>query len=169
MAEWTDRVVVGFAGICVAAAVIGLGASALPVSAQDGSGAAPDPAADEAADAEATMLAAGDAEAGKTVFKKCRPCHEIGPDAKIKVGPVLTGVIGRPAGSYEGYEYGKDMMVAAGMGLVWTPELLFEYLADPRAFLRSYTANPKAKTKMVLKLKDDEDRRNVIAYLRTFE
>jgi cytochrome c len=33
-----------------------------------------------------------DAAAGEQVFKRlCSPCHEIGPDAKIKLGPPLNG------------------------------------------------------------------------------
>src|SRR5262245_21142583 len=40
----------------------------------------------------------GDVENGGEVFKKCRACHDVGPQAKNKVGPVLNGIIGRPAG-----------------------------------------------------------------------
>ena len=37
-----------------------------------------------------------DAAAGEQVFKRlCSPCHEIGPDAKIKLGPPLNGIDGR--------------------------------------------------------------------------
>ena len=44
-----------------------------------------------------SAFAAGDAEKGKQVFKKCGMCHQIGPDAKSLVGPPLTGVVGRKA------------------------------------------------------------------------
>ena len=37
----------------------------------------------------------GNAEEGAEVYKKCRACHDVGPDAKNKVGPHLWGVIGR--------------------------------------------------------------------------
>jgi cytochrome c2 len=112
---------------------------------------------------------AGDAGAGATVFKKCMACHQIGPDAKSKVGPVLTGVIGRPAGSFEGFSYGSGMIEAGKMGLVWSEDLVFDYLANPRDFLREYTGNPSAKAKMVFKLGKEEDRRNVISYLKSFD
>jgi cytochrome c len=46
---------------------------------------------------------------------------------------------------------------------------VFAYIADPRAFLRAFTGNPKAKAKMTFKLKDEQDRANVIAYLKSFE
>ena len=37
---------------------------------------------------------AGDVDAGKTVFKKCKACHTIEKDGKMKVGPNLYGVVG---------------------------------------------------------------------------
>src|SRR5262249_13465389 len=42
-----------------------------------------------------------EAAAGERVFKRlCPPCHEIGPDAKIKLGPPLNAIDGaRPARS----------------------------------------------------------------------
>ena len=46
------------------------------------------------------LAAAQDAEAGAKVFLKCKACHQIGDGAKNMVGPVLTGVVGRPAGTY---------------------------------------------------------------------
>ena len=49
--------------------------------------------------------AEGDAVAGEKVFKKCMACHKVGEAAKNSVGPVLNGVIGRPAGTAEGYSY----------------------------------------------------------------
>ena len=48
---------------------------------------------------------AQDAAAGEKVFSKCKICHQIGEGAKNMVGPVLNGVVGRPAGAYEGYHY----------------------------------------------------------------
>ena len=50
---------------------------------------------------------AADAEAGKTVFNKCKVCHQIGEGAKNAVGPNLNGVIGRKAGSAEGFAYSE--------------------------------------------------------------
>ena len=55
------------------------------------------------------VASAQDADAGKKIFKKCFACHAIGPGAKNKVGPHLNGVIGRPAGSAEGFKYSKAM------------------------------------------------------------
>lgn len=112
--------------------------------------------------------AAPDAEAGAKVFKKCGACHKIGEGAENSTGPVLTGVIGRKAGTFEGYRYGKSTKAAGEKGLVWSEGLVFEYLENPRNFLRAYLETRKAKSKMKFKLKKEEDRRNVAAYLATF-
>ena len=45
----------------------------------------------------------GDAARGEKVFGKCKTCHEIAT-AKNKVGPTLQGVIGRKAGTLEGFK-----------------------------------------------------------------
>ncbi len=51
---------------------------------------------------------AADAEAGKKVFNKCAACHSV-EAGKNKVGPSLFGVVGRKAGSVEGYNYSAAM------------------------------------------------------------
>lgn len=106
--------------------------------------------------------AAQDAEEGEKVFRKCRACHQVGENAKNAVGPVLNGIIGRPAGSIEGFNYSQANREAGKEGLVWTEEKLFEYLKDPRAFM--------PKNKMAFAgLKEEEDRKDVIAYLKKFK
>lgn len=103
----------------------------------------------------------GDAAAGEKVFKKCAACHMVGDGAKNKVGPILTGIIDRPAGTFEGFQYSKALLAAADEGLVWDVETLTAYLASPRKFLKG--------TKMTFAgLKKDDDIANVIAYLATF-
>ncbi len=119
-------------------------------------------------------LAQGSAEEGESVFRKCRSCHQVGPNARNAVGPVLNGVIGRAAGSAEGYQYSTLNKSAGSSGLVWTEELIFNYLADPSAFLKAFIVSSgkgestDGATKMVFKLPDEDERRDVIAYLKTF-
>jgi hypothetical protein len=43
--------------------------------------------------------------AGATSFKKCAPCHVVGPTAKNKVDPLLNGLDGRESGSVAGCNY----------------------------------------------------------------
>ena len=68
----------------------------------------------------------------------------------------------------EGYKYGADMVAAGEAGLVWTEENMAEYLIDPAAYLQAFLDNPDAKAKMRFKLKKEEERNDVAAYLATF-
>lgn len=111
---------------------------------------------------------AQDVTAGEKVFKKCKACHQVGDDAKNRIGPHLNGIIARPAGSVEGFKYGTGMKNANQAGLVWTDELIVAYITDPKAFLREYLDDPNAKAKMTFKLKKEQERIDVLAYLKTF-
>jgi cytochrome c2 len=109
----------------------------------------------------------GDAAKGEKVFKRCMACHQVGDSAKNSTGPVLNMVMGRTAGTFADYKYGASMVQAGEKGLVWSEETLFEYLENPKEFLRTYLGDPKAKAKMPLRLKKEDQRRDVIAYLKT--
>lgn len=104
---------------------------------------------------------AQDAAKGETVFKKCLICHEVGPTAKVKVGPILNDVIGRQAGSLPGFAYSPAMKEAGEKGLTWTDENLGKYLESPRDFV------PKNKMAFV-GLKKEDERADVLAYLKKF-
>lgn len=106
--------------------------------------------------------------AGEKLFKRCAACHKVGDNAKNGVGPILNGVFGRTAGTFEGFKYGKSMLAAGEQGLVWDEEQVFTYIENPKQFLRDYLDDKKAKTKMTFRLKKEQDRRDVIAYLMTF-
>ncbi len=108
---------------------------------------------------------AQDATAGKTVFRKCIACHQIGENAKNRAGPVLNGLIGRTAGTFEGFRYSKDLVTAGEQGLVWTETLVAQYTANPKLFLRNFLDDGSAMTKMSFRLKDASQRRDVAAYL----
>jgi cytochrome c len=43
----------------------------------------------------AGVAGAQDVTAGATSYKKCVSCHDVGPTAKNKVGPVLNGIDGQ--------------------------------------------------------------------------
>lgn len=113
-------------------------------------------------------LAQGDAANGEKIFRRCSTCHNIGEGAKNKSGPVLTGVIGRQAGTYEGFNYGKSIIAAGEAGLVWSEDEIFTYLEDPRKFLSEKLDDKRARSKMAFKLRKEEDRRDVIAYVASF-
>jgi cytochrome c len=100
----------------------------------------------------------GDAAAGKQVFVKCSLCH-YAEAGRVKIGPPLWGVVGRPSGSVPGYHYSTAM---AAYNHVWTPENLFTYLQAPMKVV--------VGTKMTfVGLSNPDDRKNVIAYLSTLK
>ena len=126
--------------------------------------------AEEAAPSEETVEVAaamsdftmGDPASGEKIFRKCSACHMVGDGAKNRVGPMLTGVIGRPAASIEGFKYSKAMAAKGEEGLVWTPDVLFEYLEKPRNYVKGTSMSYAG-------LRKEEDRRDVIASLNEFE
>jgi cytochrome c len=105
-----------------------------------------------------TVASAQDAEAGKKVFTKCAPCHAVGPGAKNKVGPEQNGLVGRKAGSVEGFAYSAAMK---NSGITWDEAQLDEYIADPKKKV------PGNKM-LFVGVKDETERGDLIAYLATF-
>ena len=98
---------------------------------------------------------AGDAVRGEKIFQRCKACHYVDRE-KNKTGPHLVGVLGRAAGSIEGYKYSKAMMAS---GLVWNEGTLVAYLKAPKKYVKG--------TKMAFAgLKKDTDIADVIAYLK---
>ena len=103
----------------------------------------------------------GNVEAGEDVFKKCHACHDTGPGAKNKVGPQLNGIVGRKVGTVADFAYSEANKEFGAKGSVWTEDELFKYLENPMVYM--------PKTKMVFAgLKDEQDRHDVIAYLKQF-
>ncbi len=104
----------------------------------------------------------GSVDAGEDVFKKCRACHDVGADAKNKVGPQLNGIVGRKVGSAPDYAYSDANKAFGEKGAVWSEAELLKYLENPQVYM--------PKNKMAFAgLKDEQDRADVIAYLATFK
>lgn len=100
----------------------------------------------------------GDPAAGKTAFNKCAACHAVQP-GQNKIGPTMHGVVGRKAASVEGFAYSPAMQK---YDVVWNEAELDKYLADPRGVVQG--------TKMIFPgLKNETERKNVIAYLETLK
>ena len=117
---------------------------------------------------------AQDADAGEKVFKKCMTCHRIGEGAKNAVGPEQNGIIGRQAGTVPGFAYSPLNKAAGENGLIWNEETIFAYLPDPNAFLNNFLKEKgkpelaKGSTKMAFKLPSEQERKDVIAYMKKF-
>jgi cytochrome c len=105
-------------------------------------------------------FAAGDATAGQAVFAKCAVCHNIGAGAKNKIGPALTGVVGRQPGTFAGFNYSPAMKDFGTKNAAWTPELIAQFVHSPRTVVPG--------TKMTFAgLPDQTDIDNVVAYLQS--
>lgn len=103
------------------------------------------------------LLAAGDADSGTSVAKKCAACHSFEQGGPNKIGPGLWGVVNRPVGGAADFAY-SDVM--AGHGGAWDYESLDAFLTNPKEWAPG--------TKMAFAgLKKPKDRANLILYLRS--
>ena len=102
-----------------------------------------------------TLLAMGNAEHGKKVFKKCAACHSIKEGGKNKIGPALYSVVGRVVGGVSDYKYSKSLI---DYGKDWTFEELNGFLLKPATWI-------KGNKMGFAGLKKDKDRASVILYL----
>src|SRR5829696_10577200 len=108
--------------------------------------------------ASAGSAQAQDAAAGEKVFAQCRACHQIGPNAKNAVGPVLNGLFGRHSGSIEGYNYSE---ANKNSGITWDDAVFAEYIQNPRAKIPG--------TKMIYAgLKDEQRIKDLTAFLKQY-
>ena len=95
---------------------------------------APAPAADpsEAFAALPEPYKSANFNAGKRTFNLCQSCHTLNEGGQNLVGPNLYGIFGTPIGSVEGFNYSRAVQ---GSDIVWTPEILAQWLESPRNFL----------------------------------
>ena len=111
------------------------------------------------------MALAQDAAAGEQVFKRlCMPCHDIGPGAKVKLGPPLNDIDGRHSGTYDGFNYSP---ANKNSGITWNHEAFDKYIRAPMQVMPGTWSALRAR----LHLGDDpyDPRDNILAgtaYLR---
>jgi cytochrome c len=102
---------------------------------------------------------AQDKTAGEVSFRKCAPCHSIGPGAENKVGPELNGLDGRKAGTVPDFSY-SDANKASG--ITWNEAVFKEYIKDPRGKIPG--------TKMVFAgIKSNKELDDLWAYVSQFD
>ncbi len=105
----------------------------------------------------APLLAKANVEEGKKIAHKCESCHTLDKGGKNKIGPNLWGVIGRKHASHPGFSYSSAMQALKGS---WDYDSLNKFIYSPRADIPG--------TKMTfIGIKNDQERADVIAYLRT--
>lgn len=108
-------------------------------------------------DAFAALVDKGDASKGAVTFKKCSACHSNDNGGANKIGPNLWNVFEKDIASHEGYKYSAALVGLEGN---WTLDHLNGWLHNPREYA-------KGNRMGFVGIKDDIERANVIAYLKT--
>jgi len=103
---------------------------------------------------------AQDAGAGESVFKRmCFPCHDAGPNAKVKLGPPLNGLDGRQAGTIAGFNYSE---ANKNSGIKWADDTFAEYIKNPMQRMPG--------TRMAFAgIRNDKDIANLWAFLKQLD
>lgn len=94
---------------------------------------------------------------GKILFLRCASCHAITAKAPAKIGPNLSGVVGRKGGAVPGFRYSAAMKAKRP---VWNEATLDRWLLAPNKLVPG--------TSMAFAgLTNPADRKALIAYLKT--
>jgi cytochrome c len=85
----------------------------------------------------APLLAISDEElaAQKEAFTWCRFCHTLEQGGENRVGPNLHRILGQPAAVVAGFPYSRALIRARENGLIWTPENMANFIADPHGMI----------------------------------
>lgn len=110
-----------------------------------------------------------EAQSGQAVSKQCMSCHVIEADKPSRpTAPNIHEVFGALPAGRKDYPYSDGMIGASAKGATWTEAALFEYLADPKAYLNRVNG-AEVKHKMFFQLKDEQKRHDVIAFLKAIK
>ena len=89
----------------------------------------------------------------------CRTCHAIKP-GDHRLGPSLHGVIGRKAGSAEGFQFSSAMK---GSGITWDETNLDQFIANPDQVVHGNGMKPFTG------ISDAKQRGEIVAYLKSLK
>lgn len=107
----------------------------------------------------AALVASANIAKGEKLIKKCTACHAFNQGGANKVGPALWGIIDQDIASVAGFKYSGALSSVEGN---WTVENMNAWLYKPKAFA-------KGNKMSFAGLKKDQDRANLIAYLKTLK
>jgi len=158
------RAISAFGLATAALALTGCGQPSPAASNASDAGATPVPAPTLSDAQKKTLLAelpvayqSADLSNGEAKFALCRSCHSVSQGGDDMTGPNLWGIFGRKAGSKTSFTYSDDLKNA---GWTWDAGRINQWITNPRAVLPG--------TKMTfIGLQDPNDRRDVIAFLKT--
>ena len=103
------------------------------------------------------LLAAANAENGKTIAKKCATCHTFESGGANLVGPNLFGIVGRGVASHGGFDYSEAMKAHGG---AWDYESLYHFIYSPKGYVKG--------TKMSFAgIRKPEEIADLLAFLKT--
>ncbi len=104
----------------------------------------------------AALMENADAEAGKSVFKKCSTCHTYKKGGPNRVGPNLWNVYNNEKASDSSFTYSSALKNKGG---TWDEESLFHFINNPRKYISG--------TKMSFGgIRNPKDIANLIAFLK---
>ncbi len=89
----------------------------------------------------------------------CRTCHSFKPDDN-RLGPTLHGIVGRKAGSIEGFAFSPSMKAS---GITWDEATLDKFISDPNQVVSGNKMQPFGG------IADAGDRKKIIDYLKTLK
>ncbi|WP_455201578.1 c-type cytochrome [Kaarinaea lacus] len=88
---------------------------------------------------------------------RCVVCHSLEKNGKFRVAPNLWGIVGADkARNRKTYSYSKALLNKGG---VWSAEEIDQFIADANKFLPGTTKS--------IKVKDAEERKQIVEFLKT--
>lgn len=101
-----------------------------------------------------------ESDKGMVAFNNsCRTCHSFKPNDN-RLGPTLHGVVGRKAGSVEGFAFSPAMK---GSGVTWDAATLDKFISDPNQVVSGNKMQPFGG------IADAGERKKIVDYLGTLK